>query len=45
MTNMEAGALLVQLYGRYRNMCSLDSDYEQAIALAIAALGKDEENE
>lgn len=39
MTNMEAGALLVQLYGRYRNMCSMDSDYEEAIAKAVAALG------
>lgn len=43
MTPTEAAAILVQMYGRLRNYMSSDARYEEAIALACAALSKREE--
>lgn len=44
MSNFEAGALLVKLYAEWSHLAlDTNSDYEEAIAKAIAALSKDGE--
>ena len=41
MSNLEAGALLVKLYAEWSHINCINSDYEEAITKAIAALSKD----
>lgn len=44
MTPTDAAAALVELYGRFTRLThESDKKYEQAIAMACAALGKREE--
>jgi len=40
MTNLDAGALLVELYAKFREKNLPNKDYAEAVAMAVSALGK-----
>lgn len=45
MSNEEASMALIALYARYREYYQQNTTYERAIAMAIAALGGDQNDE